>query len=78
MQGMQTQGYDLEVMEQASSVLTSSNSAVMLQLEDMNETMNAMQGQLRTLAYAKTNQARSKGKHYFWSRGRNYTHGRKT
>ena len=39
-------------MTQAYAVLTISNSAVMAQLAHMTVTMNAMQRQLKTLAYA--------------------------
>ena len=53
-QGMQTQGYELEVTAQANEVITSSNAAVMAQLAHMNVTMNAMQAQLKTLTSAKT------------------------
>ena len=42
-QGMRTQGYNLEGLAQANAVLTSSNSAVMAQLAQMTVTMNAMQ-----------------------------------
>ena len=77
MQGMGTQGYELEVLVQANAVLTSSNSAVMAQLAHITVTMNAIQAQLKTLASAQTNQARPKSKHYCWSCERNYTHGRK-
>ena len=41
-QGMQTQDYDLEGLEQSNAILTSSNSAVMAQLAHMTVTMNAM------------------------------------
>ena len=77
-QGIRTQGYDLEVMAQANAVLTRSNSAVMSQLAHMNVTINAMQVQLKTIASAQTNQSSPKRNHYFWSCGRNYTHGSKT
>ena len=61
---MQTQSYDLEALAQANAVLTSSNSSVTAQLAQMNVTMNAMQSQLKTLAYSQTNQKRSKRKRY--------------
>ena len=64
MQGMQTQGYELEGMTQANAVLTRSNSAVISQLVHMNVTMNAMQAHLKILASAKTNQPRQKRKFY--------------
>ena len=48
--GMQRQSYKLEVLAQANAVLTSSNSAVMTQLAQMNVTMNAIHAQLKTLA----------------------------
>ena len=41
-QVMQTQSYELEWMEQANAVLTSSNSAVMAQLAQMTVTINFM------------------------------------
>ena len=50
----------------------------MEQLERMTVTINAMQVQLKTLTSTQNNQARPKKKHYFWSCGSNYTHGRKT
>ena len=59
-QGMQTEGYDLEGLAKSNAVLTSSNFAVMSQLAQMNVTVNAMQAQLKTLASAQTNQARPK------------------
>ena len=55
--------YNVEVMAQANAVLTISKSVVMAQLAYMTVTMNAMQAQLKTLAYAKTNQTRSKRKY---------------
>ena len=73
MQGMQSQSYDLEGPTQANAVLASSNSTIMVQLSQMNVTMNYMQAQLKTLASAQTNQARSKRKHYCWSCGGNFT-----
>ena len=48
--GMQTQSYKLEVLAQADSVLTSSNSAVMTKLAQMNVTINTMHAQLKALA----------------------------
>ena len=57
LQGMRTQGYDLEGLAQSNAVLTSSNSALMAQLAQMTVTMNVMQAQLKTLASAQTNQA---------------------
>ena len=63
-QGMQTQRYEMEGLAQANVVLTRSNLAVMAQLAQMNVTMNAMQSQLKTLAYSQTNQKRSKRKRY--------------
>ena len=62
-QGIHTQIYDLEGLEQANVVLTRSKSAVMAQLAHMTVTMNATQAQLKTLALEKTNQAISKRKH---------------
>ena len=77
-QGMQTQGYNMEELAQSNLVLTSSNSAIMAQLAQMTVTMNAIKAQLKTLASAKTNQERLKIKFYCWSCGRNSTQGRKT
>ena len=48
-QGMQTQGYNLEGLAQANAVLTIPNSAVMAQLAHMTVTMNTMLAQLKTL-----------------------------
>ena len=75
---MQTQGYKLERLAQANTVLTSSNCAVMAQLSHMTVTMNTIHAQLKKLAQAQTNQARPKIKFYCWSCGRHFTHGRKT
>ena len=50
----------------------------MVQLAQMTVTMNSMQAQLKKLDSAQNNQAIPKKKHYCWSCGRNYTHGRKT
>ena len=49
----------------------------MAQLAQITVTMNAMQAQLKTLASAQTNQARSKSKPYRCSCGINFTRGRK-
>ena len=49
-QGMQTQSYELEGLAQSNAVLTSSNSAVMVQLAQLTVAMNAMQAQMKTLA----------------------------
>ena len=76
-QGMQNQMYDIEVLAQANSVLTSSNSAVMAQLAQMTETMNAIQAQLNTLSATSTYSTIPKIKYHCWSCGRNFTHGRK-
>ena len=78
MQWMWTQTYELEGLAQANAVLTISNSAVMAQLSQTTVTMNDMQAQLKTLTSAQSNQARPKINFYFWSCGRNFTHGRKT
>ena len=59
---MRTQVYELNGLALANAVLTSSNYAVMAQLEWMNVTMNAIQAQLKTLASAQTNQTRPKKK----------------
>ena len=77
-QGMLTQGYDLEGLAQDIAVLTSSNYAVMAQLAQLTVIMNAMQSQLKTLASAETNQVRPKRKFYCCSCGINFTHGSKT
>ena len=77
-QGMQTQGYNLEGLAQANAVLTIPNSAVMAQLAHMTVTMNTMLAQLKTLPSEKNNQARTNRKFYCWSCGGNFTHGRKT
>ena len=61
---MQAQRYELEGLAQSNAVLTRSNSAVMAQLSQMTVTINNMQAQLKTLAYADTNQARPKIKFY--------------
>ena len=78
LQGMRTQGYDMEGLAQSNAVLTSSNSAVLSHLAHITVTIDAMQAQLKTLASAQTNQASPKMKHYWWSCGSNYTHGIKT
>ena len=75
---MQMYSYELEGLAQANSVLTSSNSAVMAQLAQMNVTMNDMQAQLKILSLAPNNQTRSKRKYYCFSCRSNYTHGSKT
>ena len=77
-QGMQTQGYNMEELAQFNLVLTSSNSTIMAQLAQMTVTMNPIQAQLKTPASAKTNQERLKIKFYCWSCGRNSTQGSKT
>ena len=59
-QGMRTQGFNMEGLAQANEVLTRSNSAVMVQLEQMNVTINAMQAQLKILTSAQNNQAMPK------------------
>ena len=46
-QGMKKQSYKLEGLEQANSLLTSSNSDVMSQLAEMTVTVNAIQKQLK-------------------------------
>ena len=74
---MQAQRYEPEGREQANAFLISSNSTVMAKLEQMTETMNAMQVQLKTLISAQTKQSRSKWKQYFWNCGRKYTIGSK-
>ena len=61
----------MEGLEQSNAGLTSSNSAVMAQLVQMNATMNAMKAQSKT----STNPTRTRRKNYCWSRGRNFTHG---
>ena len=75
---MKTQSYDMEVMAQANSVLTRSNTAVMAQLAHITVTMNGIQAQLKTLAYSTTNQTRFKINYHCCSCGSNYTHGSKT
>ena len=55
LQGMRTQGYDLEVLAQSNAVLTRLNYVVMAQLAHMTVTINAMHTQLKTLASAQTN-----------------------
>ena len=77
-QVMQTQSYDLEGMAQGNAVLNRFNSAVMVQLAQMNVTMNATKAQINILSSAPTNETRSKRKYYCWSCGSNYTHGSKT
>ena len=78
MQGMWTQGFELEGMGQANAVLTRSKYAVMAQLAQMTVTMNAIQAQLKTLASAQNNQPRQKINFYCWICGINFTHGTKT
>ena len=46
---MQTQIYELEGLAQANAVLTSYNSAVMVQLLQLTVTMNSIQAQMKTL-----------------------------
>ena len=77
LQVIQTQGYEMEGLAQENAVLTCSNSAVMVQWSQMTVTTNAIQAQLKILASAKTNQEVPERKHYCWSYGSNYTHGRK-
>ena len=77
-QVMRTQSYKPEGLTQANAVLTSSNPAVMAQLEQMNLTMNAMQTQLKTLSSDPTNKTRTKRQYYCWICGSNYTHVSKT
>ena len=60
---MKTQDYELEVLSQSNAVLTISKSAVMAQLAYMTVTTKATQAQLKTIAYDKTNQARTKRNH---------------
>ena len=60
---MKTQDYELEVLSQSNAVLTRSKSAVMAQLAHMTVTTKATQAQLKTIAYDKTNQARTKRNH---------------
>ena len=48
-QRIQSQIYDLEGMAHANEVLTRSKSSVMVQLAQINVTMNATQAQLKTL-----------------------------
>ena len=45
-QGMQTQSYDMEGLAQVNAVLTSSNSGLLSQLEQITVTMNTIQAQL--------------------------------
>ena len=52
-QGIRTQGYEMEVLPQDNAVLTSSNSVVMAHLAQMTVTMNNIQVQLKTLASEK-------------------------
>ena len=59
---MQTKSYELEGLAQGNTFLTSSNSAVMAQLAQMNMTMNYMQAQLKTLSLSKNNPSRTKRK----------------
>ena len=59
-QGIRTQGYELEVLAQANTVLTSSKSAVMAQLAQITVTMNIIQAQLKTLSSTTTNPTRTK------------------
>ena len=63
---------------QANEVLTSSNTAVMEQLAQMNVTMNAIQAQLKILESTPTDQTRLKRENYCWDCRRNYTHRSKT
>ena len=56
-QGLLTQGYDMEGLAQAYTVLTIQKSAVMAQLAQMTVTMNTMKAQLKTLASVQNNQA---------------------
>ena len=74
-QGILTQGYELEGLAQANAVLTRLKSSVITQLAQMTVIMNAMQEQLKTLASVQTNQVRPKIKYYCWSCGSNFTHG---
>ena len=77
-QGINKQSYDLEVLEQANGVLTSSNSKVMAQLSHINLTMNTMQVQLKILSSEKTNPNKTKRTYYCWNCGINFTHESKT
>ena len=69
--------HELEGLAQANTVLTSSNTTVMVKLAQMTVTMNSMQAKLRMLAVAPTKQTRSKRKYYCCIYGSNYTHGSK-
>ena len=57
-QGRQMQSHNLEVLAQANSFLTRSNTVTLAQLAQMTVTVNDMQAQLKTLAAAPTNQTR--------------------
>ena len=46
--GIRTHRYKLEVLEQSNAVLTSYKSSVIVQLPQMNLTINDMQAQLKT------------------------------
>ena len=76
-QGMKKQSYKLEGLEQANSLLTSSNSDVMSQLAQMNMTVNAFKEQLKKNPSTTTNPPSTKRKFYFWICGSSFTHGSK-
>ena len=67
----------MKVLSQANSFLTSSKYADMAQLLQMNETMNTMQSQIKTLSSTSTNSTISKRKYYCWWCRINFTHGSK-
>ena len=71
------QSYDLELLAQSNAVLTSSKSAVMAQLAQMNVIMNAMPAQIKTFSLTTMNPTSTKSNFYCWSCGRNFTHGSK-
>ena len=77
-QGIQTQRYDLEEMEQTNEALTSSKKLVMAKLAHITVTMNAMQVQPKTLAEVTMDQTRSNSNYYCWSCRSNYNQGSKT
>ena len=72
------QGYDLEGLAQYDPFLTSSNSAVVSQLAQMNVTKNSIQAQFNTLSSETMNPKRTKKNYFCWSCGSNYNNGIKT
>ena len=77
-QWIQTQSLKMEGRVQANSFLTSSNSAVVVQLSQMTVTMNEIQAPLKNLYTTSTNPKMTERKFYCSRCGSNLIHGNKT